>query len=197
MDESRTAPAAEIFPHVRVIMGMVVSLGTRAPAHRHRAFHPASGQVCHLSGPSWVGGVDFAAARPFLVVGIPPLFDPAVDGDALSSSSPQRSCSSRSAPCSFPTTSRNMRAMRITSCPGGDGFSGCSPSPSCSIISIPDQGTRACGTLRHRVRDPCAHYLVLCTLAALASNRRFQAVFVTLSLIYQLSSILRLFDTLD
>ncbi|MCV0395122.1 MAG: hypothetical protein K5872_02830 [Rhizobiaceae bacterium] len=40
-------------------------------------------------------------------------------------------------------------------------------------------------------------FLVLCVVAALTANRRFHAVFVTFTLVYQVSWILRLFDTLD
>ena len=49
--------------------------------------------------------------------------------------------------------------------------------------------------IEYEIRVPI--YLALCTVAAVWPNRRFQAAFVTASLIYQVSWILRLFDTLD
>jgi hypothetical protein len=49
--------------------------------------------------------------------------------------------------------------------------------------------------IEYELRLPA--YIILCAIAALTSNRLFHAAFITLSLIYQLSWILRLFDTLD
>ena len=39
-------------------------------------------------------------------------------------------------------------------------------------------------------------YIVLCIIAAITATRRFQAVFVSIGLIYQISWIFRLYDVL-
>jgi hypothetical protein len=49
--------------------------------------------------------------------------------------------------------------------------------------------------IEYELRLPA--YLILCAIAMTTSNRGFHAAFVACSLIYQVSWILRLFDTLD
>ena len=191
--EQQPVSAHDIFPHIRIVLGMVIGLGvTRLLSGLARI-----GPIPALFGASGLGCVGALDAGAFLVVGVRPV--------------PDRDLDLRKVPvhhlyavtlfllCAllFPDSMLDYTSYEDFFYSRRAWFFGLLAATYLldvidTLLKGPEHFARF--GVEYLFRTPV--FVTLCVIAILVSDRRFHIAFVAAALVYQISFILRLFDTI-